>query len=115
MKRYLVWNVESNNEELFTHRKLIARKYHKSPSHDVYELSGNASSIDNLYNELVNVLSDRKDPPWDRVKRYVPVPIIRKRTEEHNAKISKKMCGRTLTEEHKTNISDAMKGNINRG
>lgn len=39
--------------------------------------------------------------------------ILRKRSPEHNQKISKALAGRTLSETHKQNIAQSMIGNNN--
>ena len=57
---------------------------------------------------------DEIKPKRKYVRKNPEQKIIRKRSPEHNQKISEAMKGRSLSVEHKQAISEAMIGNTNR-
>ena len=57
---------------------------------------------------------DEIKPKRKYIRKNPDEKIIRKRSKEHNQKISEAMKGRILSPEHKLAIAEAMIGNSNR-
>ncbi len=87
----------------------------KHPDYQVWEIEGRKG---NQLNQKLKVFWDsmlkNEMPPTWCASYYYPPTITRKRSDEHNKKISDKMKGVPKSEEHKQAISDAMTGNRNR-
>lgn len=88
----------------------------KHPDYQVWEIEGRKG---NQFNHKLKAFWDamlkNEMPPTWAASYYYPPTITRKRSDEHNAKIKEAMTGKAKTEEHKQAISDAMRGNRNRG
>jgi hypothetical protein len=76
---------------------------------EIWVIEGRKGS--ELNSRLREMEANRPNPLW--AQSYTPPLITRTRTPEHNAKISQKMSGRSLSQEHKDNISQALLGNQN--
>lgn len=76
---------------------------------EIWEITGRKGSEINA--RLREMESGHPNPLW--ATSWSPPLITRIRTPEHNAKISQKMTGRSLTQTHKDNISQALMGNQN--
>ncbi len=76
--------------------------------------------IENIQNVIqLNVnnsgyTGDEIKPKRKYIRKNPDEKIIRKRSKEHNQKISEAMKGRSLSPEHKLAISESMIGNSNR-
>jgi len=113
MRSFLVWDKVNKKEVYRTDNKHEANK-HLCSAKSVYEISGRkGSQIKRRLLELVKSLETNKPIPLysTEVKQKT---ITRKRTAEHNEKISRAMSGKSKSSDHCNAISEAMVGNENR-
>jgi len=113
MRIFLVWDNLNKKVVYQTDNKHKANK-HLCSAKSVWEISGRkGSQINRRLLEVVKSLeTNRAMPDYStEVKQKI---IKRKRTAEHNEKISRAMSGKSKSSEHCNAISEAMIGNENR-
>lgn len=110
MKIYYIKHLETGTTSIadsISHLKWITEnQWHLW---EIWEIKGRKGS--ELNARLREIELGRPNPLWSQP--YLPPIITRTRTPEHNAKISQKMSGRSLSQEHKDHISQALMGNQN--
>lgn len=117
---YLLQNTHTH-ENFLTNSKRDANKEWKLWSQNspdphtfiqFYQISGReGTEIQNRINFILNNQHLQTSPHWLQI--ITTQSITRTRTPEHNQKISQAMQGRSLSQSHKDNISNAMLGNQN--
>jgi len=113
MRIFLVWDEVSRKSVHNTDNKHEANK-HMVVGKSVYEISGRkGSQINRRLLEVVKALETNSPIPLysTRIKQKI---IKRKRSAEHNEKISRAMSGKSKSPAHCSAISEAMVGNENR-
>ena len=114
MKLYCIWNNLDNEYFSSTESKRVANTYLSDLKYDVWCIEGRkGNQIIARFNHWTSfMLTGGPRPIYaTEVKQK---PIKRKRTEEHNAKISRSLRGKSKSEMHCSAISEAMLGNTNR-
>lgn len=110
MKIYFIKNLvtkEINTTDNISDLKKLTNHY--ADTYEIFIIEGRKGSEINA--RIKEAEKGNFNDLWS--KSYVPPIITRTRSEDHNKKISEKLSGRTLTQSHKDNISDAMIGNQN--
>ena len=113
MRIFLVWDEVSRKNVYSTVNKHEANK-HLVIGKSVYEISGRkGSQINRRLLEVVKALETNSPIPLYSTELKQKT-IKRKRSAEHNEKISRAMSGKSKSSDHCNAISEAMVGNENR-